>query len=1048
MIRLSCPSSLALLAFAPPRRTLLLLAAIAVLLAPTLARADDAKVVFNRDIRPILSENCFACHGPDQKARKAKLRLDTREGALDDREARGPALVPGKQADSLVVQRIVSDDAEQKMPPPQSGKKLTAQQIELMRKWVDQGAEWQLHWSFLKPENPTLPPVKDAQSVRNPIDRFVVARLEKDGLKLSPRADRITLIRRVTLDLRGLPPTPAEVDAFLADQSADAYEKVVDRLLNSPRYGEHMTRHWLDLVRYGDTHGLHFDNERALWKYREWVINAFNNNMPFDRFTIDQLAGDLVPNGTIDQKIATGFNRCNVTSNEGGSINEELLVRYAVDRTSTVGTIYLGLGLGCAVCHDHKFDPITQKDFYRLMAFYDAAADGAMDGNIMAPPPVLRLPTKQQEQRLKEIDEQLVQKRKQIADTLATIEYKDVELVGPPAPPKTHEVVWIDDALPNGAQPGGGKAWDFVAAPDFPVHSGTKSVRNVATGVGQQYFEGAPNGPRLGEGDKLFAYIHIDPKAPPRTIMLQFNDGAWEHRAFWGEDLVPFGAANTPAHLSMGELPKAGEWVRLEVEASKVNLKPGTVLRGWAFTQFDGTAYWDKAGIVTQTKQGIESFKSLSAWEAFEKTQNNPKVPQPIKDLLKVAEEKRNDAQKKQLRDHFLEIVYAKTRPTFEPLHKEIEKLDNERKAVDAAIPATMVMADTPNPRPSFVLIRGQYDKHGEKVTPGTPAILPPMAKDAPPNRLGMAQWLVSPDNPLTARVTVNRFWQQYFGRGIVKTAEDFGAQGEWPTHPELLDWLAVEFVRSGWDVKHMQKLIVMSAAYQQVSDVTPELLKRDPENMLISRGPRFRLDAEVVRDSALFLSGLLSEEVGGRSVKPYQPPGIWEAIGFNGSNTRDYKRETGINLYRRSLYTFWKRTAPPPSLMAFDAPSRETCVARRSRTNTPLQALVLMNDEQYVEAARHLAERIMTEEATPDKRLGLAFRLATARAPTENEQKVLLKVFDKHLQHYRSNADAAVKLLSVGESKRDPKFDPAECAAYTMVANLILNLDETITKE
>jgi hypothetical protein len=514
---------------------------------------------------------------------------------------------------------------------------------------------------------------------------------------------------------------------------------------------------------------------------------------------------------------------------------------------------------------------------------------------------------------------------------------------------------------------------------------------------------------------------------------------------------VPFGAVGTPARLSMGALPKAGEWVRLEVDPAKVGLNPGAVLKGWAFTQFDGTAYWDNAGLWTRTHQGPETFESLAVWEAKEKKTpaNQQKTPQPVKDAIKTAVDKRNDAQKKVLRDYFLEFVYAPSRPTFDPLHKQLEALEKQRKDVDAAVTTTMVMAELPQPRETFVRIRGQYDKHGEKVAPGTPAVFPPMAADAPPNRLGLARWLTAPEHPLTARVTVNRFWQQYFGRGIVKSAEDFGSQGDVPTHPELLDWLAVEFVGSGWDVKHIQKLIVMSAAYQQSSDVTPELLKRDPENILLARGPRYRLDAEVVRDGALFVTGLLSEEVGGRSVKTYQPPGIWEAIGFNGSNTRDYKRTTGANLYRRSLYTFWKRTAPPPSLMAFDAPSRETCVARRARTNTPLQALVLMNDEQYVEAARHLAERVLADGGdNPTSRLSLAFRLATARAPSENEQKVLLKVFDKHLQHFKSDPDAAVKFLSVGESKRDAKFDPAEYAAYTMVANLILNLDETITKE
>jgi hypothetical protein len=1020
----------------------------AVLLAPRTARAEEDRVLFNRDIRPILSENCFACHGPDAKNRKGKLRLDTREGALQPRKDRAAAVVPGKSAESELVLRVVATDRAELMPPPETGKKLTPQQITLLKKWIDQGAEWQGHWALIKPERPRLPVVKDEAFVRNPIDRFILARLEKEGLKPSGPADRITLLRRASFDLTGLPPTTTELDAALNDKSERWYETAVDRLLASPRYGEHMARYWLDLARYGDTHGLHFDNERALWKYREWVINSFNRNKRFNDFTIEQLAGDLLPNATLEQKIATGFNRCNVTSNEGGSITEELLVRYAVDRTETMGTVFMGLTLGCAVCHDHKFDPFTQKDFYQLMAYYNSAADAAFDGNITAPPPILRMPTAEQDARFKALEQQAAAVRKKIADALAGVDYAEVDPMKPVETPAPREIVWIDDALPKGAQPGGGKAWDFVAAPQYPVHSGGKSLRNSFKGLGQHYFEKAQPGLKIGEGDKLFAHVFLDPKALPKTIMLQFNDGNWEHRAFWGEDLIPWGTGGTVSRQHLGPLPKAGEWVRLEVDAGKVGLKAGAVLNGWAFTQHDGTAYWDKAGVLTRTPQEGGGFTSLAAWEAFELKQAKGTAPQPVRQALKVAADKRTDAQKKLIRDHFLENVYVKTRPVFDPLHKELDGIEKERKALDAAVPMTMVMADLPQPRQSFILIRGQYDKHGDKVSHNTPTALPPLAKDAPPNRLGLARWLVDPAHPLTSRVAVNRYWQHYFGRGLVKTAEDFGVQGEWPTHPELLDWLAVEFVESGWDIKHMQKLIVTSATYRQASDVKPESLKRDPENVLLARGPRFRLDAEVVRDSALFVSGLLREQVGGRSVKPYQPPGIWEAIGFNGSNTRDYKREQGEALYRRSLYTFWKRTAPPPSLMAFDAPSRETCVARRGRTNTPLQALVLMNDEQYVEAARNMAERMVAGGKTPTERLAHGFRLATSRPAQEAELQVLVRFYEKQLAHYQGDKEAAKKLLAVGESKNTMNLDPAEHAAYTMAANLILNLDEAITKE
>jgi hypothetical protein len=531
--------------------------------------------------------------------------------------------------------------------------------------------------------------------------------------------------------------------------------------------------------------------------------------------------------------------------------------------------------------------------------------------------------------------------------------------------------------------------------------------------------------------------------------MLQFNDGTWEHRAFWGEDLVPFGAGDAANHKPMGGLPAAGQWVRLEVDAATVGLAPGAVLNGWAFTQYGGTCYWDHAGVVTRTPQAGASFDSQLAWEALQRSLAGPQLPQPVLDALGVADAQRTDAHRRALRDYFVENVYSGSRATFDPLHAEVAALAQQRAEAEAAIPTTMVMADMPQPRETFVLVRGQYDRRGDPVQPGVPAVLPPLSADAPLNRLGLARWLVDPAHPLTARVTVNRLWQQFFGRGIVKTAEDFGSQGEWPTHPHLLDWLAVEFVEGGWDVKHLVKLIVMSATYQQSSAVTPELLARDAENVLLARGPRFRMDAEVVRDTALAASGLLIEELGGPSVKPYQPEGIWEAVGFVGSNTREYQRQAGEALYRRSLYTFWKRTAPPPSMLTFDAPSRETCVARRARTNTPLQALALLNDEQYVEAARHLAQRlIVSGGATPQDRLAHGFRLCTARQPSERELAILTDQLQQHLAHYQGDAEAATRLLSVGESPRDAVLDPAEHAAYTMVANVLLNLDETITKE
>ena len=1025
------------------------LAPVTMFLFVTQSALCQDRIDFNRQVRPILSDTCYKCHGPDAKERQAGLRLDQQEGAFAKLDSGATAIVAGDLAASELVRRITSTDPDQLMPPPESGKKLTAAQIETLKRWVEQGAEWKGHWSFLKAERHALPAVSDEAWSANTIDRFILSRLDQAGLKHAPEADKATLIRRVTLDLTGLPPTPEEVDAFLADNSPEAYERVVDRLLESARLGEHFARYWLDLVRYGDTHGLHFDNERALWKYREWVVNAFNQNKPFDQFTVEQLAGDLLPEATIDQRIATGFNRCNVSTSEGGSINEEVLVRYAVDRTETMSTIFMGLTLGCAVCHDHKFDPVSQKEFYQLFAFYNAAADAAMDGNQIAPPPILKVPSPEITARLAELDQQTAAVQTQITDTLAKIEYTDP---GPPAGQplgEPREYVWIEDATPAGAQQQGDSAWEFVSAPEHPVHSGEKATRRQAAALSQHFFTGASPGLKIGEGDKLFAYCWLDAQNPPKTIMLQFNDGTWEHRAYWGEDAIPFGAGGKENHHAMGSLPAAGQWARLEVDVAAVGLQPGAVLNGWAFTQFGGLVYWDHAGSVTRTPQDGASFESQIAWEAFERTLTQSGVPQPVRDAIKVEPDKRNAEQQKLIRNHFLEFVYAGTRTVLDPLHKQRDELTKQRTDTDNSIPMTMVMADLPQPRETFVLTRGEYNKPGEKVEPNVPAVFPALPTDAPRNRLGLARWLVDPAHPLTARVTVNRFWQQYFGRGIVKTAEDFGSQGEWPTHPELLDWLAVEFIDSGWDVKRLQKLIVMSNTYRQSSRVTEELLQRDPENVLLARGPRFRLDAEVVRDSALAISGLLVEQVGGKSVRPYQPPGIWEAVAFVGSNTQNYKPDEGHGLYRRSLYTFWKRTAPPPSLMAFDAPSRETCVARRARTNTPLQALVLMNDEQYVEASRRLAARMLTRgRSTPQEQLALGFQSCTARQPTAQELGVLDRIYAAQLEHFRAQPEAAKKLLAVGAAAPVAELDPAQHAAMTMMANLLLNLDETITKE
>ena len=1020
------------------------------LLAAPVTGAED-RVNYNRDIRPILSNTCYTCHGPDKAERSNDLRLDVKTSVFGRLESGKTAVVPGHSDKSDLYRRITTDDPDERMPPPDSGKKLTPQQIVLLKKWIDQGGAWKAHWSFVKPSRPRLPAVKQTAAVRNAIDRFVLARLERERLRPEAEADKTTLIRRLTFDLTGLPPTLKEIDNFLADKSPDAYEKVVDRLLDSPRYGEQMTRYWLDAARYGDTHGMHLDNVRSIWPFRDWVIRAFNRNMPFDRFTIEQLAGDLLPGATLDQKVATGFVRCNVSTSEGGSIPEEFRVRYVVDRTVTMSTVWMGLTLGCAVCHEHKYDPISQEEFYQLYGYFNSLSGNGMDGNALLPPPSVRVPTPEQTAHLAALRAKIPPIQQTIAATLAKVRYTDPHNEPDQKLKTRRDYVWIDDAVPAGAKPGGNggaKSWQFVSAPRFPVFSGSRATRRTSSGLSQHYFTGAGPGLRIGQGDVLFAYVYLDPQNPPKQIMLQFNNGTWEHRAVWGADLITWGKRGTPSRQPFGPLPPAGKWVRLEVPAARVGLKPGMVINGWAFTQYGGTVYWDRAGIRTETPQNGSSYESQIVWEQVQRKAKKSPLPGPVIAAIKLDRAKRSPAQHKLVRDYFVENVYSKTRSLFDPLHQKLSTLKKQIADFEKTIPSSLVCQDLPKPRDTFMLIRGAYNKYGEKLRPGVPASLPPLPKNAPPNRLALAKWLVSGEHPLTARVTVNRFWQHYFGTGIVKTAEDFGSQGEWPSHPKLLDWLAVEFVESGWDVKHIQKLIVMSGAYRQSSRVTPEKYRKDPQNRLISRGPRYRMDAEMIRDNALAVSGLLARRIGGPSVKPYQPAGLWKAVGYTDSNTANFKQDHGEALYRRSMYTFWKRTSPPPSMVTFDAPSREACTVRRARTDTPLQALVLMNDVQFVEAARNLAQRMMNEAGPkPQDRITFAFRLATARRPRPDESAVFLKLFKQQLKIYQHNSKAAAKLVSIGESKRNKKLNVNELAAWTMIANLILNLDETVTK-
>lgn len=1008
--------------------------------------------MFNRDIRPILTENCFPCHGFDSAKRKADLRLDNAEGATAVHKGR-QAVKGGDLAGSELWRRVNEADPKQKMPPPDSGRKLKPEQLALLRQWIESGAAYQKHWAFEPPVRAELPPVKNTGWPRTDIDRFILATLESKQLEPSREASKETLVRRVTLDLTGLPPTPAEVEGFVTDKRPDAYERLVDRLLDAPAYGEQMARHWLDLARYGDTHGLHLDNERSLWPYRDWVVSAFNRNLSFDQFTIWQLAGDLLPNSTREQRIASGFNRCNVSTSEGGAIDEEFQVRYAVDRVETTSTTWLGLTMGCAVCHDHKLDPILQKEFYEVFAIFNNIAENAMDGNALLPPPSMKLPSPEQEKQLSALDQQLSEKKTELRDLAAALTYVDPANQTNRPTPEPKEVVWVEDDFPTKAEPivnEGNEPNRWITAKDGPVFSGERALERSGKGLHQVSFAHCDQPLIVTTGAKFFAYVYLDPQDPPKAIMLQYHTDDWRNRANWGDaDAIPYGSKGTNEKVQLGALPEPGKWVRLEVEAAKLGLAPGTKVTGMGFIQFDGKAYWDKAGLVSTDDPAENPDLSLLAWEKAERARgDNSSATKTIKGLLKKDEAKLDEDDHHKFLSYFLENVYLDPEGKLAGARAEIKAIGEKREGIEKEIPSTMISKELEKPRPTWVLIRGQYDKHGQEVGPGVPSILPPLPACEVTNRLTFARWLVDPKHPLTARVTVNRFWQQFFGVGIVKTAEDFGNKGEWPSHPELLDWLATEFMQSHWDVKHMIRLMVTSATYRQDSHVTPKLHELDPENRLLARGPRYRLDAEELRDYALAVSGLLDLEIGGHGVKPYQPGGIWEAVGYTTSNTAKYSQDHGEALYRRSLYTFWKRTAPPPSMTTFDAPSREKCCARRERTNTPLQALLTMNDTEYFEAARHLGYRMLRECGTTDAdRLRNGFRLVTAREPDEKEAAILTETLQAERAQYKSDADAAKKAISVGESPVPEDVPAPELAAYTMIANLLLNLDEAVTK-
>jgi hypothetical protein len=906
---------------------------------------------------------------------------------------------------------------------------------------------------------PELPNVVQRDWPRNPVDSFILARLERESLAPSPEADRATLIRRVSLDLTGLPPTPAEVDAFVADGAPNAYEKVVDRLLASPRYGERMAARWLDAARYADTNGYQTDAERSMWRWRDWVIDAFNRNLPYDRFTVEQIAGDMLPHATLDQKIATGFNRNHRGNGEGGSIAEEFLVEYAVDRVETTSTVFLGLTMGCARCHDHKYDPLAQKEFYQFFAYFNNIPEMGRVFKYGNSPPLVKAPTPPQQRQLAELDQKLDAAGKKFAALQP-------------------EILRTRRAWEKSAEKTAAADWSLTdgLAASYPLDGSVPAAsqwKDGAAGFAQGKLGEAASfdGKRFIEAGKVAALGFYDKFTIAAWIYPTDGRGAIVSKT---EDVSE--ALGYSLYLNGGkvQLNLVARWLD---DALRVETEEPLALNQWHHVQatYDGTLISKGVRIfidgqprklhilldeLNQTFDSPEPLrigagggaenrfhgliddvriykKAVSAEEAAVIATTDS-----VRQIAALAPSTRSKPQADKLAAYFLENGAAEN---IRQARAEFLGLQKQRQQFYDAIPTVMVMEEREKRNDTFLLVRGAYDRPGEKVTPGVPAALPPLPTGSGNNRLGLARWLVDPANPLTARVAVNRFWQMYFGTGLVKTVEDFGSQGEMPTHPELLDWLATEFMRTGWDIKAAQKTIVMSATYRQSSRVTPELLQKDPENRLVARGPRFRLTAEMVRDQALAVSGLLVEKLGGPSVKPYQPAGLWKEL----SGTDDYKQDKGEGLYRRSLYSYWKRTAPPPAMMTFDAAGRETCIVRESRTNTPLQALTLMNDVTYVEAARVLAERMLTEGgATPEERIGFAFRLATGRRPRAPEARILVESLRYDRDAYQTDREAALKLVSAGEGARNAKLDPGELAAYTTVASLILNLDAAVTKE
>ncbi len=1056
-------------------RSLLKLSAVFLVLTCSIASSNADDIQFNKTIRPILAEACFACHGPDSVARKADLRLDIRDAAMT-----ANAFVPSKPDESELVRRILSTDPDEMMPPPDSHKKLDDAQRQILIEWIRAGANYQPHWAYIPPSMPDMPEIRNKEWVRNPIDRFVLARLESAGLEPAPEADLRVLLRRVSLDLTGLPPTPEQVEEVLMDPNPDRYERFVDRLLQSEQWAEHRARYWLDYARYADTHGIHFDNFREMWSYRDWVIQAFRQNMPFDQFSIEQLAGDLLEKSTLEQMIATGFIRCNITTNEGGAIDEEYKVLYTRDRTETAAQVWLGMTAGCAVCHDHKFDPLSQKEFYSLSSFFNNTTQNAMDGNRRDTPPTIPVPLLADRDRYVALPSLIEQTKTAVQQrrTAARVDFDQ----------------WISDPAKSGTASAIATPHQDHLVAHLPLNDGKDRFLNITVknesqlvsleGVAQwqpgnvadlawQNQEAVtPTFDQLGDFDRtqafsVAAWVKItDPNQSGALLARMDEDAAFRGWDVWlesgkiGMHLVNAWPANAIKVVSNQPL-SPNQWHHVVIaydgqsKASGIRINidgqlQAVTAQSDALTETTRTQVPLRLGRRSKTSatpgallQDIRLFDvaidDASARELRSRTRAGYLLARPA-DI-------RTPEETNELLDWYLNSQDDQ----FKQLTASVAALESEKQQIEGRGTVALVSFERPEPPKAFVLYRGEYDQRRDEVAPITPTFLPPMVDGLPKNRLGFARWLFQPEHPLTSRVTVNRFWQEVFGNGLVSSSGDFGIVGQLPSHPELLDYLALSFRDSNWNVKNFFRLIVTSATYRQSSVVTPEKLNIDPQNRLLARGPRFRMDAEMVRDLALSTSQLLVQKIGGPSVRPYQPPGVWEAVAMPESNTKSYQEDKGEGLYRRSLYTFWKRAAPPASMDILNAPNRETCAVRRERTNTPLQALLTMNDTQFIEAARMLAQRALVEmqgeKADNLNRIQHIANILLSRLLTAEELGIVQESLKELKAIYAANPEMANQLMSIGHTPPLESLDKTELAAWTMLANEMMNLDEVLNK-